>query len=67
MRTDSAVSVSLTVRNTGDRAGAEVVQLYLHDPVAQVTRPVQQLIGYARVALERGRGATRRPSTCPPT
>jgi beta-xylosidase len=54
MRTDSAVSVSLTVRNTGDRAGAEVVQLYLHDPVAQVTRPVQRLIGYARVALDAG-------------
>src|SRR5205823_1104025 len=38
--TDGVVRLSLTVRNTGDRAGAEVVQLYLHDPVAQVTRPV---------------------------
>jgi beta-xylosidase len=54
VRTDSAVSVSLTVRNTSDRAGADVVQLYLHDPVAQVTRPVQRLIGYARVALDAG-------------
>ncbi|WP_298325117.1 glycoside hydrolase family 3 N-terminal domain-containing protein [Haloactinopolyspora sp.] len=48
---DGAVEVRLTVRNTGDVAGADVVQLYLHDPVAQVTRPVVRLIGYARVAL----------------
>ncbi len=52
--TDGSVSVSVTVRNTGDRAGAEVVQLYLHDAVAQVTRPVSRLIGYARVPLEAG-------------
>ena len=51
MRTDGEVTVSLTVRNTGARAGAEVVQLYLHDPVAQVTRPVTRLIGYARLPL----------------
>ncbi len=51
---DSAVTVSLEVRNVGARAGAEVVQLYLHDPVAQVTRPVARLIGYARVELEPG-------------
>jgi beta-xylosidase len=42
------------VRNVGAWAGAEVVQLYLHDPVAQVTRPVARLIGYARVELEPG-------------
>jgi beta-xylosidase len=49
--TDAAVTVSVRVRNTGDRAGAEVVQLYLHDPVAQVTRPVVRLVGFARVQL----------------
>jgi beta-xylosidase len=54
VRTDGAVSVSLTVRNTGERAAADVVQLYLHDPVAQVTRPVMRLIGYARVLLDAG-------------
>jgi len=54
MATDGAVSVSLTVRNTGERSGTEVVQVYLHDPVAQVTRPVVLLIGYARVELEPG-------------
>jgi beta-xylosidase len=52
--TDGSVSVSLSVRNTGDRAGAEVVQLYLHDPVAQVTRPDARLIGYAKVRLSAG-------------
>jgi beta-xylosidase len=52
--TVGSVTVSVTVANRGDRAGAEIVQLYLHDPVAQVTRPVVRLIGYARVPLEPG-------------
>ncbi|MEV6838731.1 glycoside hydrolase family 3 N-terminal domain-containing protein [Streptomyces sp. NPDC051133] len=52
--TDGSYDVSVTVRNTGDRAGAEVVQLYLHDPVASVTRPDVRLIGYRRVALSPG-------------
>jgi beta-xylosidase len=48
------MSVSVTVTNTGSVAGAEVVQLYLHDPVAQVVRPVVKLIGYAKVRLAPG-------------
>jgi beta-xylosidase len=52
--TDGQVEVALTVTNAGDRAGADVVQLYLHDPVAQVTRPVVRLVGYARVELRPG-------------
>ena len=52
--TDEAVEVSVVVTNTGDRAGDEVVQVYLHDPVARVARPVRQLIGFARVHLEPG-------------
>jgi beta-xylosidase len=52
--TDGSYDLSLTVRNTGDRAGAEVVQLYLHDPVAAVTRPDVRLIGYQRVELAPG-------------
>ncbi|MGC5038435.1 glycoside hydrolase family 3 N-terminal domain-containing protein [Streptomyces sp. DT190] len=55
--TDGAYDVAVTVRNTGDRAGAEVVQLYLHDPVASVTRPDVRLIGYQRVALAPGEAA----------
>ncbi|MER5854297.1 glycoside hydrolase family 3 N-terminal domain-containing protein [Streptomyces sp900105245] len=52
--TDGGHDLSLTVRNTGDRAGAEVVQLYLHDPVASVTRPDVRLIGYRRLELAPG-------------
>jgi beta-xylosidase len=52
--TDGEFALSCTVRNAGDRAGTEVVQLYLHDPVASVVQPVQRLIGYTRVALEPG-------------
>jgi beta-glucosidase len=55
---DGEVDVEVTVRNTGAVAGADVVQLYLHDPVAQVTRPVVRLVGYARVALGPGEAAT---------
>lgn len=54
MPADGAVTVSIHVGNAGERAGAEVVQLYLHDPVASVVRPVQRLIAYARVPLEPG-------------
>ncbi|WP_407562276.1 glycoside hydrolase family 3 N-terminal domain-containing protein [Streptomyces sp. 184] len=50
--TDGEFAVSVRVRNTGARAGHEVVQLYLRDPVAQVTRPVRQLAGFAPVRLE---------------
>ncbi len=50
--TDGEFTVSVRVRNTGPRAGEEVVQLYLHDVVAQVTRPVRQLTGFLRVPLE---------------
>jgi beta-glucosidase len=50
--TDGEVTVSVRVTNTGDRAGDEVVQLYLRDVVAQVTRPVLQLAGFARVSCE---------------
>ncbi|MFE0537877.1 glycoside hydrolase family 3 N-terminal domain-containing protein [Streptomyces nigra] len=50
--TDGEFALSLTVCNTGERSGTEVVQLYLHDPVASVVQPVQRLIGYSRLALE---------------
>lgn len=52
--TDGVVEVTTVVRNTGDRKGVAVPQLYLGDPVADVTRPVRQLIGFHRVALEPG-------------
>jgi beta-xylosidase len=52
--TDGMAEISCTVRNTGDRAGTEVVQLYLSDPVAQVVRPARWLAGFARVPLSPG-------------
>jgi len=51
------VKISLDLRNSGQRQGTEVVQLYIHDPVASVTRPVKQLKGFARVALNAGEQA----------
>jgi beta-xylosidase len=51
---DGEATVQVTVTNTGDRPGTEVVQLYLHDPVARTTRPVVRLIGYLRVPLDPG-------------
>jgi beta-glucosidase len=50
--------VSCTVTNAGRRAGAEVVQLYLHDRLAAVVRPVIELKGFRKVFLEPGAAAT---------
>ena len=52
--TDGAVDIVATVRNTGQRPGAEVVQLYLGTRTAGVTRPAQQLGGFARIQLDPG-------------
>lgn len=52
--TDGRFAAAVTVSNTGERAGVDVVQLYGRDVAASVTRPVAQLLGYARVALEPG-------------
>lgn len=54
---DGTFSVSCTVTNAGSRPGDEVVQLYLGDPVASVTRPVRELKGFARVPLAPGAAA----------
>lgn len=51
------LEVSVEVANTGGRAGTDVVQIYAHDVVAQVTRPVAQLLAFARVDLEPGERA----------
>ncbi|BBA95791.1 putative periplasmic beta-glucosidase [Actinacidiphila reveromycinica] len=51
------VEVAVTVANTGAREGDEVVQLYLHDPVASVVRPVRELRGFRRVTLAAGERA----------
>ncbi|MGW0838796.1 glycoside hydrolase family 3 N-terminal domain-containing protein [Streptomyces sp. NPDC002787] len=58
--TDGRFGVSVRVRNTGEVPGAETVQLYFTDPVAQVTRPVRALLAFAKVELEPGEQATVR-------
>jgi beta-glucosidase len=52
------VSVSLTIKNSGSRAGAEVVQLYLHDEKTSADRPPQELKGFRRVPLTPGQSQT---------
>jgi beta-glucosidase len=51
---DGSATVRCTVTNTGVRDGDEVVQLYIHDVLASVARPVMQLEGFARVHLAPG-------------
>ena len=51
-------TVSVDVKNTGDRTGAETVQLYLHENYAPVATPVKQLRGFQRVTLEPGEKKT---------
>jgi beta-glucosidase len=51
---DGALSVSAVISNTGEQAGTEIVQLYVRDLVASVTRPVKELKGFVRAALQPG-------------
>ncbi|MFC3996759.1 family 78 glycoside hydrolase catalytic domain [Nocardiopsis sediminis] len=51
-------TVTATVRNTGERAGAEVVQIYIAPAPSRVRRPVRELAGFAKVHLEPGATAT---------
>ena len=57
IRKNEVVRATVTVRNTGTKAGKETVQLYMQDPVASVVRPVQQLIDYRKVMLGPGEQA----------
>ncbi len=52
--TTDRLTVSATVKNTGKRAGDEVVQLYIHNPAASVTRPLKELKGFRRIHLGAG-------------
>jgi beta-glucosidase len=51
---NGSLSASVDVTNTGGRAGDEVVQLYINDPVASISQPVRRLRGFQRVTLEPG-------------
>ncbi|HSU29403.1 MAG TPA: glycoside hydrolase family 3 N-terminal domain-containing protein [Chitinophagaceae bacterium] len=58
MKSNGKVTVSVEVRNTGARKGAEVVQLYIRDDYSSVTRPVKELKGFKKVWLEPGQSQT---------
>ncbi|MFT3762843.1 MAG: glycoside hydrolase family 3 N-terminal domain-containing protein [Pseudoxanthomonas sp.] len=58
LRADATQQVEVTVTNAGKRAGDEVVQLYLRDDVASVTRPLRELRGFRRVRLQPGESRT---------
>lgn len=51
---DESVTLSVDVKNTGSRAGDEVVQLYIRDLYSRVTRPVKELKGFKRISLAAG-------------
>lgn len=51
---DEQISISVDVTNTGDRAGQEIVQLYVRDAQASLSRPDKELKGFAKVSLEPG-------------
>jgi beta-glucosidase len=58
LRPGESLTVSIPISNTGQRAGQEVVQLYVRDPQARLSRPPQELKGFAKVALEPGESST---------
>jgi beta-glucosidase len=58
IRATDSLTVQVQVTNTGARAGDEVVQLYVRDDVASVTRPVRELRGFERISLEPGQSRT---------
>ncbi len=53
-KTGEAVKIRVNVRNTGPRDGSEVVQFYVRDLVASVTRPLMELRGFRKVRLRAG-------------
>ena len=58
MKENGTLSVSVDITNTGDVAGKEVIQLYIGDNEASVARPVKELKGFRKIALEPGQKQT---------
>lgn len=58
MTPDGTITVSIPVRNTGDREGKEIVQLYIGDEKASVLRPVKELKGFDKITLAPGQEKT---------
>jgi len=65
MGIDGSVTVTVPVRNTGTRAGDETVQLYVHQLVGSVTRPLKELKAFERVTLAAGEAKTVRFTLTP--
>lgn len=63
--TTDSVEISFVVKNTGNKEGDEVVQLYIHDEIASVARPVKELKGFQKVHLQPGEQKTVRFSITP--
>jgi beta-glucosidase len=55
---DGSVTANVDITNTGKRAGAEVVELYLHDLHPKIDKPVRELKGFSKVALQPGETKT---------
>jgi beta-glucosidase len=58
MNFSQTANISVTIANTGSRDGEEVVQLYVHDVAASVTRPVKELKGFQKIMLKAGESKT---------
>ena len=58
MTADGKMTVTVDVKNTGDREGAEIVQLYIADPVAGIDRPAKELKGFEKITLKPGESKT---------
>ena len=58
MNSNGTVTVSVDVKNTGNRKGAEVVQMYIRDDYSSVPRPVKELKGFKKIWLEPGESQT---------
>ena len=58
MASSGSVTATVDVKNTGSRSGDEVVQFYIHDPVATISQPVRRLRGFQRVTLAPGQTKT---------
>jgi len=58
MTTSGNITATVTVTNTGNREGTEVVQLYIRDLVGSIARPVQELKGFERISLKPGESRT---------
>ena len=54
MSADGSITAAITLTNTGEREATEVVQLYIHDKVASISRPVKELKDFQRITLQAG-------------